>query len=323
MAKPDGCDVCPSGLETVMVAGPGVVSSDSEIAAVSCDAETNVVGSVFAFHRMAAPPTKFAPFTVSVKAGLPAWAVFGLSDRICGGGAVTLNAAAGETCPSGLAAVMVALPGAAMSRAGMLAVARELETKVVATGDPFHRIATLFCKFAPVTVRMKPAPPACADAGESALICGAGAVMANWAAAETCPPGLDTVMLADPKAAICAGVTAAASCVEERKVVARSAPFQRTADPETKFAPLTVRVNDAPPASVEEGLNDVICGAAGWLMENAAGAEVCWSGFDTVICAVPAFAIRLAAMLALRCVDDAGVVVSGVPFHRITAALSK
>ena len=38
------------------------------------------------------------------------------------------------------------------------------------------------------------------------------------------------------------------------KVVGRSAPFQRTTDPLTKFEPLSVRVKAGPPAITEAGL---------------------------------------------------------------------
>jgi hypothetical protein len=50
--------------------------------------------------------------------------------------------------------------------------------------------------------------------------------------------------------------------VAETKVVTSAAPFQFTVDPETKFVPLTVRVNCEPPAAAQVGLSDVMVGTA-------------------------------------------------------------
>jgi hypothetical protein len=56
--------------------------------------------------------------------------------------------------------------------------------------------------------------------------------------------------------------TVAASCVEEPGFVAKAVPFQFTVEPETKFVPLTVRVNCAPPAVVQVGLSELMVGTA-------------------------------------------------------------
>ena len=79
---------------------------------------------------------------------------------------------------------------------------------------------------------------------------------------EVPPPGvgLNTVTLAVPATAMSEARIEAVSWVEETYVVVRSAPFQRTTEPETKFVPFTVRVNADPPAIAEEGLRLVVVG---------------------------------------------------------------
>ncbi len=65
------------------------------------------------------------------------------------------------------------------------------------------------------------------------------------------PPGagLMTVTSAAPAAAISLAEMAALSSVLLTKVVVRSAPFHCTAEPKTKFDPLTVRMKFGPPAA--------------------------------------------------------------------------
>ena len=77
------------------------------------------------------------------------------------------------------------------------------------------------------------------------------------------PPGvaLTTLTVAVPEEAISSARMAAVSCVNETYVVARLDPFHCTVDPLMKLLPLTVRVNAAPPAVVEDGLRNVMAGA--------------------------------------------------------------
>ena len=65
-----------------------------------------------------------------------------------------------EMAPPGFAAVMLAVPGAAMSEAGMAALSWELVTKVVVRFDPFHLTTELERKLVPLTVNVKARPPA-------------------------------------------------------------------------------------------------------------------------------------------------------------------
>ena len=74
----------PSGLLTVIVATPVVDSKLAGIVAVSCSPETYAVASCVPFHSTSESGRKFAPFTVSVVAGLPGAALVGLKDAIEG-----------------------------------------------------------------------------------------------------------------------------------------------------------------------------------------------------------------------------------------------
>ena len=76
------------------------------------------------------------------------------------------------------------------------------------------------------------------------------------------PPGvgLKTVTEAVPAAAISEARIAAVNCVADPYVVVRFDPFQRTTEPFTKFVPLTVNVNPAPPMVAELGLMLVVVG---------------------------------------------------------------
>src|SRR5206468_3297226 len=75
-------------------------------------------------------------------------------------------------------------------------------------------------------------------------------VMVKVRAPDVPPPGigLNTVIWADPAMAMSIAEMAARSSVLLTNVVVRSEPFQCTTDRATKFVPLTVSVNAAPPA---------------------------------------------------------------------------
>lgn len=76
---------------------------------------------------------------------------------------------------------------------------------------------------------------------------------------------------------------------------------QFTTAPETKFVPLTVRVNAASPAVVEDGDRLVMVGAGDALIVKAAPTELP-AGSETVMLAEPALAIRFAGTAAVNCV---------------------
>src|SRR5436305_14002854 len=75
-----------------------------------------------------------------------------------------------------------------------------------------------------------------------------------------------------------------------------------TTEPAAKLVPETVRLNDAPPATANAGINPAELIVVGVPMVNSAALEVVPPGFCTVIAAVPATATRLLGTDALRVV---------------------
>lgn len=91
---------------------------------------------------------------------------------------------AAEVCPSELAATIAAEPLLSTRFAGTFAVNCAEETKLVASGDPFHRMTEVFWNPLPFTVSAKAGEPATADVGLSVEISGGGAVMVKLDADE-------------------------------------------------------------------------------------------------------------------------------------------
>ena len=85
----------------------------------------------------------------------------------------------------------------------------------------------------------------------------------NVTGAESPPPGdgEKTVTCAVPVTATSEARTEARNSVALTKVVVRSAPFQRTTDVDRKPVPVTVNVNAADPAAIEDGVVLVTAGA--------------------------------------------------------------
>lgn len=108
------------------------------------------------------------------------------------------------------------------------------------------------------------------------------------------------------------------------KVVVFAAPLKFTTEIETKFVPLTVSVNAAPPAVALVGESDVIVGA-GLLMMNVAVAEVPppGAGLVTVTFTEPPVAISVARMAAVTCVELTNVVAFAEPLKFTTAPATK
>src|SRR5438552_2445211 len=103
---------------------------------------------------------KFVPLTFSVKPGLPAAAVAGLSEVRVGAGFVMAAESELELPPPwpGLNTVTIAVPAFATSPTGIAAVNWVLLTSVVGRPIPFHRIYDPVMKFEPLTVSVKAEP---------------------------------------------------------------------------------------------------------------------------------------------------------------------
>ena len=153
-------------------------------------------------------------------------------------------------------------------------------------------------KFVPVTVRVKPLSPATAVLGLSDAIVGA---LTEKAIAEVvAPPGRTTVTFTGPELAMSVAGTTAVSDVALTYVVASAVGPQSTTDPVTKFVPVTVRVNCAPPATADAGLRLVSRGppvTVKLLVEEGAP-----PGFATYTGTVPPFATSAVVTAAVSCV---------------------
>ena len=178
-------------------------------------------------------------------------------------------------------------------------------TNVVVLALPLKLTTELETKFVPLTVNVKAAAPAVTLVGEIDVSVGTGfgaLATLKTTAVEVPPPGvgLITVTLALPAVAMSEARMAAVSCVALTKVVVFALPLNWTTDVETKFVPLTVRVNAAPPAVAPVGDSEVIAGA-GLLTVNVAAAEVPppGAGLVTVTGNDPAVAISAAVIAAV------------------------
>ena len=171
------------GLKTDTLAVPALAMSEAEICAINCVAETNVVCRSAPFQRTTDVLMKFVPVTINAKPAPPALAVLGLMLVKLGSGAgasVIVNDRAFDVPPpapaalGGLKTVICAVPALAMSLVGICAVKRVLSINVVGRFTPFQRTAEVLMKFVPVTVSVKPAPPAVAELGFKLVKAGTG-----------------------------------------------------------------------------------------------------------------------------------------------------
>ena len=166
---------------------------------------------------------------------------------------------------AGLNTVTCAVPAVPRSGAAIVDVSWVAETNVVARSAPFHRTIEPEMKFVPVTVSVNPDPPTTAAAGLSPVVAGTGLLggaIVKVCALDVPPPGagLNTLTCAVPAVTRSGAGTAAVSWVAETNVVARSAPFHRTVEPEMKFVPVTISVRPDAPAVTEAGLKPVVVG---------------------------------------------------------------
>jgi hypothetical protein len=231
---------------------------------ISCVLLRTVVVWFSPFHCATEAATKPEPVTVSAKPGQPAGALVSESDEIAGTGllgkGLIVSVLADETPPpgAGLETVTLAMPATATSEAEMGAVSCVELTKVVGRLPPFHCTVETETKPVPITVNVNAASPALTLEGFSVEIAGAGltgVLMVNKTALELPPPGegLNTVTLAVPALAMSLPNTCAETRALDMKVVARSDPFHRTTELETKLEPSTTRVKPEPPAGVFAG----------------------------------------------------------------------
>jgi hypothetical protein len=124
----------------------------------------------------AVTPVKFVPVIVTT---LPTTPLVGVMFVTAGQAGLIWNVSAFETPPpgAGLKTVTLAVPAAAMSLAGICAVNCVPLTTVVVRSLPFHLTIEPPMKFVPLTVSVKPTPPAAAALGVMLVNVGVGLVV--------------------------------------------------------------------------------------------------------------------------------------------------
>jgi len=199
------------GLMTVRLAVLGVAIKLAGTAAVNCVALTKLVTSAAPFQFTVAPDTKPMPLTVSVKAVPPAVAEVGLKLVMIRLVLIWKDCDLEATLP-GLITVTLAGTAVAIKLAGTAAVNCVALTKLVTSAVPFQFTVAPDKKPVPLTVSVKAAPPAVAEAGLRLVMVSEGLI---WKGneLETTLPGLTTVTLALPAVAIKFAGTAAVNCV--------------------------------------------------------------------------------------------------------------
>src|ERR1035438_9151007 len=145
----------------VIVALPACATRFAGTADVICVELTNVETSALPFQLMIVLVLKPVPFTVRLKAGLPATAVLGEILVMLSDGDVTVNVTPLET-RFPFCAVIVALPACATRFAGTAAVICVELTGVETSALPFQLTTVLVLKPVPLTVRLKAGLPATA-----------------------------------------------------------------------------------------------------------------------------------------------------------------
>ena len=311
---------------TVISALPDAVKSLAGMAAVNCVALTKVVARALPFQRTVEPLTKPVPLTVSVIPLLPAVAEAGDNPLIVGAGLLIVNDSEFEAPPLVAATETLAVPAAVISLAGICAVSCVPLTKVVVRLLPFQRTVAPLRKPEPVTVKVKPAPPAMAAFGVKVAIVSVGALMAKVSTFDVPPPGegVTTDTFALPTAATSLAAIVAVNCVPLTKFVGRSLPFHNTVEPLMKPVPVTVSVKAELPAAIEVGLSAVSAGMP-LVMVNGVAFEVPppGAGVTTVTLGMPAAAKSLAGICAVSWVPLTKVVARLLLFQRMVEPLTK
>jgi len=152
----------------------------------------------------------------------------------------------------------------------------------------------------------------------SGLVITGVATIVNVCALDVPPPGAAFTTVTDTVPAVVTRLagTVAVTWVEETNVVVKLVAPNLITEPETKFVPVTVRVNEALPAATHVGFIEVVVGA-GLLIVNVAEFDVPppGAGLTTVTEAVPPTATFAAGTIAVSLIEETNVVTRGEPFQ--------
>jgi hypothetical protein len=317
-----------AGLVTVTLNEPAAAISAAVMDAVNFVPLTNVVVAAVPLKFTTEDETKLVPFTVRVKAAVPAVALVGESEAMVGTGLFTANGEVPDVPPPGAGFVTVTLnePAVAISAAVIVAVTWVALTKLVVVAVPLKFTTEDELKFVPFTVKVKADPPARADVGESELIDGNGLLTVNEELADVPPPGAGfvTVTPSVPAVAISGAVIEAVTCVASTNVVVLGVPLKFTTEPETKPVPFTVSVKAEAPAIALVGESEVIAGA-GLLTPNDELVEVPppGAGLVTVIGKLPTAEMSASVIAAVNCAALTNVVALAPPLKLTTELETK
>jgi len=286
-----GGEGCPTW-ETVTIALPGASIRDAGTMAVNCPELTKVVESAPPFQVIWVVLVKPAPFTVRRNPGPPAVALCGTMLLIDSAAVMVKVRGAGT---GGSSMVTDAVPTAAISAAGTIAVNCPLFTNVVESSSPFHVTRLPLTKFAPFTVRVNVGPPTTAEFGERLERVAAGMMVKVTGGGEVCPVSA-TVTMAVPGDAMRLAEIKACTIPELKKVVGSAALFQVIWVAAVKPAPFTVRLNPLIPATAFGGKTLLIESASVMVKVRGAGCGVALMVTD----AVPGEAIKAAGTVAVN-----------------------
>lgn len=188
-------------------------------------------------------------------------------------------------------------------------------TKVVESNPPFHTMVAPLAKLLPFAVKVNCAPPTVAVFGLNDTSTGVfGAPMVNRTAFDVVVP-VATVTLAAPAVTSNVLDTDACNWVGLINEVTSVFPFHWTSEALVKAEPLTKRMKLGPPGAAELGLRLEMFGPDATAIVNVSGLEVPDVGVVTDTFAVPLFAIRLPATVAVNCVGLTYVVTNSEPFQ--------
>jgi hypothetical protein len=162
MVKGRVLEFWPSGLVTPTVTVPALATSAAETLIVKRPLLRYVAERLTPFQVTTAPLTKFEPFNVRVKGGLPAEVVFGVKLVKIGaaGAAVIVKGSVPEIWASGLVTPTFTVAAAATSAAETLVVKRVLLKNVAGRLTPFQVTTAPSTKFVPSNSSVKAGLPA-------------------------------------------------------------------------------------------------------------------------------------------------------------------
>src|SRR2546427_417657 len=175
-------------------------------------------------------------------------------------GSLTVKLRAPDVPPPGgdVTTVIWNVPACVTSVAETAAWSLVLLTNVV-TRFAARRTTEDGTKLLPVSVSVNAAPPGVALLGLIAVRNGMGLTMDRPWAVEVPPlgPGVKTVMVSVPAAAMSEASTVAVNLVTDTYVVARALPLTCTTELATKFVPVAASVKGGPPTVTLPGLMPV------------------------------------------------------------------